>query len=114
MRSDVRTPAEVLTEPVLLVCLTPLRFSVTVKVPVESDNPAPWNLTPKYFHGNQYVKSIPPPQPLGVESPERVVVIVWVGNGGIDMNLVDVPVGLLPVHVAYVPNAPISNSFGLK
>ena len=30
------------------------------------------------------------------------------------MNLVDVPVGLLPVHVAYVANAPISNSFGLK
>jgi len=28
------------------------------------------------------------------------VVMVWVGNGGIDMNLVDVPVGLLPVHVA--------------
>ena len=40
--------------------------------------------------------------------------MVWVGNGGIDMNLVDVPVGLLPVHVAYVANAPISNSFGLK
>ena len=40
--------------------------------------------------------------------------MVWVGNGGTDMNLVDVPVGLLPVHVAYVANAPMSNSFGLK
>src|SRR5215472_8548334 len=114
MRSEVMTPAEVSTEPVLLACLTPLRFSVTVKVPVESDKPAPWNRTPKYFQGNQYVKSIPPPQPLGVTSPERVVVMVWVANGGTDMNRVELPVGLLPVQVAYVPNAPMSNSLGLK
>ena len=40
--------------------------------------------------------------------------MVSVGPPGIDINLVDVPVGLLPVHVAYVPNAPMSNSLGLK
>jgi hypothetical protein len=45
------TPADVLTEPCLLTCLTPFKLSVTVKSPLESENPAPWNLTPKYFHG---------------------------------------------------------------
>src|SRR5262245_66506523 len=102
MRSEVRTPAEVLTEPVRLACLTPLRFSVTVKVPVESDKPAPWNRTPRYFQGNQYVKSIPPPQPLGVTSPERVLVMVWVGSGGMVMYVIDVEVWMWIVDEATV------------
>ena len=49
--SDVIMPAAVLTEPVLLAVLTPWKLSVTVKVPVESDTPAPWNLIPAYFQG---------------------------------------------------------------
>jgi hypothetical protein len=51
------------------------------------------------------VKSIPPPQPLMVVSPETVV---------LKPSLTRVPVGLLPVPVTYVANAPISNSLGLK
>ena len=46
-------PADELTEPLLLAVLTPLTVSVTVKVPLESDTPAPWNLTPAYFQGKK-------------------------------------------------------------
>src|SRR6266446_7119072 len=48
---------------------------------------------------------MPPPQPLKVVSPDTVVV---------KPSLTRVPVGFPPVPVQYVPNAPISNSFGLK
>jgi hypothetical protein len=39
--SEVMMPADPLIEPVLLAVLTPFTVSVTVKVPVESDTPAP-------------------------------------------------------------------------
>jgi hypothetical protein len=51
--------------------------------------PVPWNLTPAYFQGNQ-VESMPPPQAcLPVFVPD-------------------------PRPVTKVPNAPVSNSLGLK
>ena len=46
-------PAAVLAEPLLLAIGVPWKLSVTVNVPVESETPAPWNLTPAYFQGNQ-------------------------------------------------------------
>ena len=56
--------------------------------------PVPWNRTPAYFQGNQYVKSIPPPHPWTEAFP--------------------FPAELTDGKSTQVANAPISNSLGQK
>src|ERR1700730_9175145 len=62
------TPAATLPPPPLtLTGANPGTTTVSVREPPPPLmlSPAPWNLTPAYFQGNQYVKSMPPP-------PERL------------------------------------------
>jgi len=56
--------------------------------------PVPWNRTPAYFQGNQYVKSIPPPHPWTEAFP--------------------FPAELTDGKSTQVAKAPISNSLGRK
>src|SRR6516162_4279924 len=67
-------------------------FTVVVKLFDWILIPVPWNRTPAYFQGNQYVKSIPPPHPWTEPFPPPLVL----GKS------------------TQVANAPISNSLGLK